>query len=112
LGALTWLRPVDRDLNVLSVCTFIPGQLRSIHLSSQVLVSKMPEDTTQVELWHGETAANITMLLSAVSGFVEALEHGLTTLTPGIPAAICDAMGEIKLELTADSESSSDPHAG
>ena len=114
LGALTWVRPVDRVGNVLSVHTFIPGQLRSVHPASQVLVpSSVPEETTQVELWHGDKSANVSMLHSAVSDLVAALEIGLAKLASDNPEAPCDAMAEVHLKLLpVNSESPSDSQAG
>lgn len=44
LGALTWVRPVSTTEKTLSIETFIPGQVRSVHPSSQVPVPSTVPD--------------------------------------------------------------------
>jgi hypothetical protein len=100
LGAITWVRPVDGQFNCLSINTFIPGQARSIDPSSWVIVPGMvPDRVTQIELWHRDKKANITILHGAVCELVAAIEGELAKLSPDNPAAICDAMASITLEL-------------
>ena len=110
LGALNWVRPVDGQPKCVSVNSFIPGQIRSIDPSSWVTVpGTVPDRVTQIELWHRDKNANITVLHGAVCQLVATLEGELAKLSTDNPAAICDAMVSVTLELIPQS---SDTEAG
>jgi hypothetical protein len=100
LGAITWVRRIDGRTDCLSVNGFIPGQVRSIDSSSWVTIpGVVPDRVTQVEVWHRDKTANITVLYGAVSQLVAALEGALEKLSPANPAAVCDAMASVTVQL-------------
>lgn len=102
LGALTWVRPISATEKTLSIETFVPGQFRSVHPSSQVAVpSTVPDHLTQIQLWAGDRTVDVSKLRHAVSELVLAIEH--SAVTPGpidLPVAPCDVMARITIELT------------
>ena len=105
LGALTWVRPISTIDRTLSIETFIPGQFRGVHPSSQVAVpSSVPDRLSQIQLWLDERSVDITKLRHAVSELVLALEHAQTSMPVDPPPAPCDFMAQVTVQLMPGDE--------
>jgi hypothetical protein len=105
LGALTWVRPISATEKTLSIETFIPGQVRGVHPSSQVAVpSSVPDRLSQIQLWAGDRSVDVSKLRHAVSELVLALQHTETSIPVDLPLAPCDAMAQITIKLMPGDE--------
>lgn len=114
LGALTWVRPISATEKTLSIETFMPGQVRSVHPSSQVAVPRtVPDRLSQIQLWAADNSVDVSKLRHAVSELVLALEHAVTPIPADLPLAPCDAMARITIKLLpGDAAELSSPEAG
>ena len=105
LGALTWVRPISATEKTLSIETFMPGQVRRVHPSSQVTVpSSVPDRLSQIQLWAGDRSVDVSTLRLAVSELVLALDRAKTSIPVDLPLAPCDGMAQITIKLMPGDE--------
>lgn len=108
LGALTWLRVVDRARTLFDLHTLVPGQFRPTRSGANVhLPPSLGADIDHVTLWATGGHVDLTVVHRAVNALIATLESPVAELRKQGPATRCDAHIVIKMSYEADASEES-----